>query len=89
MRCYVVFASTLVETQHDARIDSDPIFEFPWLAFLRLVVKKPPTFLVINLCVSRINATQGFALLCEPAFTNQVGKPELLVAWNGGMFKKK
>ena len=26
-----------------------------------------PDFLVINLCVSRINATQGLASLCEPA----------------------
>ena len=64
---YVVFASTLVETQYDARIDSDPIFAFPCVAFLRQVVKKPPTFLVINLCISRINATQGLASLCEPA----------------------
>ena len=46
MRC-VVFALTLVETQHDARIDSDPIFAFPYVAFLRQVIKKPPTFLVI------------------------------------------
>ena len=65
---YVVFTLMLVEMQHDARIDSDPILAFPCVAFLRLVVKKPPTFLVINLCVSRINATQGLASLCEPAF---------------------
>ena len=67
LRC-VVFASTLVEMQHDARIDSDPILVFPCIAFLCLVVKKP-TFLVINLCVSRINAMQGLASLCELAFS--------------------
>ena len=65
---YVVFVSTLVETQHDARIDSDPILAFPCVAFLRLVVKNPPTFLVINLCVSQINAMQSLVSLCEPAF---------------------
>ena len=66
--CCVVFVSTLVETQHDARIDSDPILTFPCVAFLRLVVKNPPTFLVINLCISRINVTQSLVSLCEPAF---------------------
>ena len=40
------------------------------VAFLRLVVKKNPSFLVINLCVSRINATQSLASLCEPALSN-------------------
>ena len=44
LRC-VIFVSTLVETQHDARIDSDPILAFPCVAFLRQVVKKPLTFL--------------------------------------------
>ena len=63
----VVFASTLVEMQHDARIDSDPILALPCVVFLHLVVKKPPTFLVINLCALRINATQGLASLYEPA----------------------
>ena len=67
--CRVVFASTPVETQHNAWIDSDPILAFPCVAFLRQVVKNPPTFLVINLCVSRINATQGLASLCEPALS--------------------
>ena len=43
LRC-VVFASTLVETQHDARIDLDPILAFPCVAFLRLVVEKSLTF---------------------------------------------
>ena len=57
----------LVETQHDARIDSDPILVFPCVVFLHQIVKNPPTFLVINLCVSRINVTQGLAALCEPA----------------------
>ena len=42
----VVFTSTLVETQYDARIDSDPILAFPCVTFLHLVVKKPPTYLV-------------------------------------------
>ena len=60
--------STLVETQYDARIDSGPTLALPCVVFLRLVVKKSPTFLVINLCVSQINATQGLAALCEPAF---------------------
>ena len=68
LRC-VVFTSTLIETQHDARIDSNPILAFPCIAFLHLVIKKPPTFLAINLCVSRINAMQGLASLCEPAYT--------------------
>ena len=68
LRC-VIFASTLVETQHNARIDSDPILAFLCVAFLCLVVKKSPTFLVINLCISRTNATQGLAAsLCEQAF---------------------
>ena len=44
LRC-VVFALTLVETQHDARKDSDPILASPCAAFLRLVVEKPPTLL--------------------------------------------
>ena len=66
MRC-VALASTLVETQYDARIDSGPIPALPCVAFLCLVVKKPPTFLVINLCVSRINALQGLSSLCESA----------------------
>ena len=39
---YVVFASTLVKTQHDARMDSDPILAFLCVVFLRLVVKKSP-----------------------------------------------
>ena len=51
LRC-VAFASTLVETQYDARIDSDPILALPCVAFLHLVVTKSPTFLVINLCIS-------------------------------------
>ena len=44
LRC-IVFVSTLVETQHDARIDLDLILAFPCVAVLRLVVKKSPTFL--------------------------------------------
>ena len=68
LRC-VAFASTLVETQYDARIDLGPILALPCVAFLCLVVKKSPTSLVINLCVSLINATQGLASLCEPAFS--------------------
>ena len=46
LRC-VAFALMLVETQYDARIDSGPILALPYVAFLRLVVKKSPTFLVI------------------------------------------
>ena len=65
--CCVVFALRLVETQHDARIDSDPILAFTCVAFLCLVVKNPQIFLVINLCFSRINAMQGLTSLCEPA----------------------
>ena len=68
LRC-VIFMSTLVEMQHDARIDSDPILAFLYVAFLCLVIKKSPTFEIINLYVSRINATQGLVSLCEPAFT--------------------
>ena len=71
LRC-VVFESMLVETQHDTRIDLDPILAFPCIAFLCLVIKNPLTFSAINLCVSRINATQGLASLCEPAFILQV-----------------
>ena len=59
----VAFASTLVETQHDTRIDLDRILALPCIAFLRLVINKSPTSLVINLCVSRINATQGLAFI--------------------------
>ena len=82
---YVVFASTLVETQHDARIDSDPILAFPCVVFLRLVVKKSPAFLVINLCVSRINTTQGLVSLCEPALRLSYKRPILVVfvVWPG------
>ena len=36
---YVAFASTLVETHHDARIDSNPILAFLCVAFLRLIVE--------------------------------------------------
>ena len=66
LRC-VVSASTLVETQHEARIDLDPILAFPYVVFLLLVIKNPTMFSVINLCVSRINATQDLVSLCEPA----------------------
>ena len=41
----VAFTSTLVETQYDARIDSDPILVLPCVVFLHLVVKKSQTFL--------------------------------------------
>ena len=37
--------------------------------------QEPPTCLVINLCVSRINATQGRASLCEPALSNAPVQP--------------
>ena len=40
----VAFALMLVETQYNARIDSDPILALPCVAFLRLVIKKFPTF---------------------------------------------
>ena len=63
----IAFTSTLVETQRDARIDSDPILAFPCAAFLHLIIKKSPIFLVINFCVSRVNVMQGLASLCEPA----------------------
>ena len=43
----VIVTSTLVEMQYDARIDSDPIIAYPCIVFLRLVVNKPPAFLVI------------------------------------------
>ena len=71
----VVFTSTLVEMQHDARMDSDPILAFSCIAFLRLVVKNPWLFLVINLCISQINTTQGLASLCEPAFRARTCTP--------------
>ena len=67
MHC-VVFASTLVEMQHDARIDSDPILAFSCITFLHLVIKKSPTFLVINLCILQINVMQGLTSVYELAF---------------------
>ena len=39
LRC-VAFASTLLQTQHDARIDSDPILAFLCVGSLRLIAKK-------------------------------------------------
>ena len=57
----------MIKGLNDARIDSDSILAFPCVVFLRLVVKNPRLFLVINLCVSRTNATQGLASLCERA----------------------
>ena len=71
LRCFV-YAWTLVEMQHNARIDSDPILVFPCIAFLCLVIKKPLTFFVLNLCVSQINATQDLASLCEPALSHGI-----------------
>ena len=79
LRC-VIFASMLAETQHDTRIDSDPILAFLCIAFLHQVVKKPPTFLVINLCVSRINVTQILASLCELALSEHVHECKCLQA---------
>ena len=66
---YVIFPSTLIEMQHNAGIDSDLILAFPYVAFLCVVVKKSPTFLITNLCVSQINATLGLSSLCDPALT--------------------
>ena len=34
----IVFVSMLVDTQHDARIDLDPILAFPCIAFLHVLV---------------------------------------------------
>ena len=51
------------------------LLAFYCVAFLRLVVKNPRLVLVINLCVSRINATQGRASLCEPALSNAPVQP--------------
>ena len=64
---HVAFASTLVGTHRDARIDSDPIFAFLCVGSLRLIAKKSLKILVRKFCVSRINATQGLASLREPA----------------------
>ena len=65
--CGLAFTSTLVETQRNARIGSDPILAFHCAAFLHLIIKKSPIFLVINFCVSRVNVMQGLASLCELA----------------------
>ena len=70
LRC-VAFASTLVETHYDARIDSDPILAFLCIAFLCLIIEKSLEKIVRNVCVSQINATQGLASLCEPALREQ------------------
>ena len=51
---YVVFVLTLVEMQHDPRIDLDPILAFPCIVFLRVVVKKSPTLIVINLSFNEL-----------------------------------
>ena len=59
--------STLVETQHDARIDSDPILAFLCVGSLRLIAEKSLKVLARKICVSQINATQGLASHCEPA----------------------
>ena len=65
LRC-VASASTLVDTQHDASIESDPILVFSCMEFLRLVEKRL-TILVINLCVSRINAHKVLRQLVNQA----------------------
>ena len=61
----VAFTSMLIETHHNSRIDSDPILAFVCVAFLCLTGEKS---LEKFFGVSRINATQGLASLCEPAF---------------------
>ena len=53
----------LVDPCRNATRRQDRLGSYPCVAFLRLVVKKSPTFWIINLCVSRINAMQGLASL--------------------------
>ena len=67
LRC-VAFVLTLVATQHNARIDLDPILAFLCFASLRLITKKSLKYLIRSICVSQINATQGLASHYEPAF---------------------
>ena len=67
LRC-VAFVLTLVATQRNARIDSDPILVFLCVVSLRLITKKSRKGLIRNICVSQINTTQGLASYCEPAF---------------------
>ena len=67
LRC-VTFTLTLVATQCNARIDSDPILVFLCVASLYLIAKKIAKIVIRNICVSQINAMQGLASHCEPAF---------------------
>ena len=66
LRC-VAITLTLVATQRNARINSDPILAFLCFASLRLIAKKALKVLIRNICVSQINATQSLASHCEPA----------------------
>ena len=80
MHCVcVVFTSMLVETQHNTRIDLDPILVFPCAVFLRLVVKK----LLNNKFVFREYAMQGFASLCEPALNKDVNQVRYFMKKDG------
>ena len=65
----VAFALTLVATQRNARIDSDPILAFLCIASLHLITKKSLKILIRNICVSQINAMQGLVSHYEPALT--------------------
>ena len=67
----VAFALTLVGTQHNARIDLNPILAFLCIAFLCQIVKKSLKYLIIqNFAFHKL--TQGLASLCEPAFNAQL-----------------
>ena len=71
--CCIAFASTLVETQRNARIDSDPILAFLCVGSLCVIAKKSLKLLASKNCVSRINTMQGLASLCEPPLEYSVG----------------
>ena len=55
--CCVTFVLTPTAMQRNARIDSDPIFVFLCVAFLRLITKKSQILNIFVLC--KLDATHG------------------------------
>ena len=76
---WITFMLTLVETQRDARIDSDPILVFLCVAFLRQVSAKIFNYKI--LCFENYNAMQDLASLCELALNvSNIKNPKFIVA---------
>ena len=71
--------SMLVEMQHDARIDLDPILVFP---ALRSCVWSSRDILSNKFVCFRINAMQGLVSLCELAFRGSSLVPRLSDLFN-------